>query len=312
MTMTQQRLLHALDDLGAVPLPGAGETARRLRALADLGSGDLAVARLVEGHLDAVAILAEAAVPSPDGLLGVWAADPPAGRVDALRRGDGWALHGTKQWCSGAGMLDHALMTAHAADGYRLFHLPLASVGVGICQQRWQAVGMRDSATFDVVLDDAALCGEAAVGPPGWYLQRRGFWIGGIGVAACWYGGAVGALRSLRDAVCQRRDDPHGVAHLGAADALCAAMWAVLEAAADAIDDGLDGEDLRYRARQVRAVVERLATDVLCHAERGIGAAGLTRDPAMARRAADLPVYLRQHHAEADLAALGAAVLKRR
>lgn len=312
MTMTRERLLDALDDLGAVPLPGGGGTARRLQALAVVGSGDLAVARLVEGHLDAVAILSEAAVRPPDGLLGVWAADPPSGRVDAVRRGDGWTLHGTKQWCSGASVLDHALVTAHAADGYRLFHLPLATAGVGICEEGWQAVGMRDSATFEVALDDAALSGDAAIGPPGWYLHRRGFWIGGIGVAACWYGGAVGALRSLRDAVGRRRDDPHGAAHLGAADALCAAMWAVLESTAHAIDDGLDGEDLRYRAWQVRAAVERLATDVLRHAERGIGAAGLTRDPAMARRAADLPVYLRQHHAEADLAALGAAVLKRR
>lgn len=302
---------QALAAVGPVPLPGAGRTVERLRALAELAADDLAAARLVEGHLDAVAILGEAGMSCPDGLLGVWAADPPSGRVEATGHERGWVLRGTKQWCSGAGALDHALMTAHANDGYRLFVVPLDGSGVDVLVDNWSAVGMRDSDTFDVTLDDVEVPADAAVGPPGWYLDRRGFWIGGIGVAACWYGGALGAMRALRTAVSRRGEDPHGAAHLGAADALCAAMEAHLEASAVAVDAGEAGEDLRYRAWQVRAVVERLAIDVLRHAERGVGAGGLARDPQMARRAADLPIYVRQHHAEADLAALGAAALER-
>lgn len=314
MGVTRQQLRDAIDALGEVPLPGLGETEQRLRALAELGSRDLAVARLAEGHLDAVAILAEAGASPPPRLYGVWAADPPTGRVDArrARRTGGWTLCGTKQWCSGANVLDVALVTAHADDGYRLFTVPLGADGLTVCEDDWQAVGMRDSATFDVLLDDVRLSAEAAIAAPGWYLSRRGFWIGGIGVAACWYGGALGALRSLADAVDARADDPHGAAHLGAADALCAAMWALLVSAAAEVDAGLEGEGLRRRAWQVRAAVERLASAVLRHAERGIGASGLTRDPAMARRAADLPIYLRQHHAESDLARLGAAALAER
>ena len=207
-----------------------------------------------------------------------------------------------------AGALDHALVTAHADDGYRLFVVPFDRGGVDVARDPWNAVGMRDSDTFDVVLDGVAVDAAEAVGPPGWYLSRRGFWMGGIGVAACWYGGASGALDALRDTV-RRRDDPHGLAHLGAADALCAAMWALLALAADAVDDGVAGADLRRLAWRVRAAVERLAPDVLLHVERGVGAGGLTRDAAMARRAADLPVYIRQHHAESDLAALGADVV---
>ncbi|HKN99202.1 MAG TPA: acyl-CoA dehydrogenase, partial [Pseudonocardiaceae bacterium] len=42
-----------------LPLPGAGQTARRWAALAALGRCGLALARLAEGHTDAVAILAE-------------------------------------------------------------------------------------------------------------------------------------------------------------------------------------------------------------------------------------------------------------
>jgi alkylation response protein AidB-like acyl-CoA dehydrogenase len=297
--------------MGPVPQPGQGATDKRLRALAEVGAADLSTARLVEGHLDAVAICAEADHGAPPGLTGVWAADPPNGRVTATRTGDGWRLHGIKRWCSGARGLDTALVTAHADDGYRLFVVGLDARGVAVQPNSWHAVGMRDSDTVDVAFDAVDVGAGAAVGGPGWYLRRRGFWIGGIGVAACWYGGALGAMRTLRAAVAERTDDHHGLAHLGAADALCAAMWSLLASAAAAVDEGVVGDDLRLLAWRVRAAVERLAPLVLDHAERGLGAGRLTGDPAMARRAADLPVYLRQHHAERDLEALGRLALDR-
>jgi alkylation response protein AidB-like acyl-CoA dehydrogenase len=301
--------MAALAALGPVPLPGHGATGARLEALAEVAATDLATARLVEGHLDAVAICAEAGHRAPSGPCGVWAADPPTGRVSATAEGNGWRLHGTKRWCSGARALDAALVTAHADDGYRLFVVPLRCPGVTPLPGTWHAVGMRDSDTLDVRLTDVALDGDAAIGPPGWYLDRRGFWIGGVGVAACWYGGALGAARALRAAVAGRRDDHHGLAHLCAVDALCTAMWSTLRVAAHEIDDGIAGSALRTLAWRCRAVVERLASQVLDHAARGIGAGGLTADAATARRAADLPVYLRQHHGERDLEALGRTVV---
>jgi hypothetical protein len=48
-----------------LPLPGAGATRERWAAFADLAGEDLSLARLCEGHADAVAILAELGGPSP-------------------------------------------------------------------------------------------------------------------------------------------------------------------------------------------------------------------------------------------------------
>ena len=42
-----------------LPLPGGGRTRERWAALAELAGEDLSVARLAEGHADALAILAE-------------------------------------------------------------------------------------------------------------------------------------------------------------------------------------------------------------------------------------------------------------
>ncbi|HZI98072.1 MAG TPA: hypothetical protein VFD41_11170, partial [Actinomycetales bacterium] len=68
-------MLQTMLQAGAfdIPLPGAG-TRRRWEALARWGSRDLVLARLAEGHTDAVAILAEAGHPPVERrLLGVWA-----------------------------------------------------------------------------------------------------------------------------------------------------------------------------------------------------------------------------------------------
>src|SRR5690348_5861896 len=84
----------------SLPLPGGGRTRERWAALADLAGGDLSLARLAEGHADALAILAELgglASPPAGSRWGVWAAQPPGPRLMARRADGGWRLDGTKQ-----------------------------------------------------------------------------------------------------------------------------------------------------------------------------------------------------------------------
>ena len=64
--------------------PGSGGTAARLAALADWAARDLSLARLLEGHVDALAILEEAGLePESGAIYGVWAARPRAGGTTA-------------------------------------------------------------------------------------------------------------------------------------------------------------------------------------------------------------------------------------
>src|SRR5690349_23680957 len=88
-----------------LPRPGSGRTWERWAVLADLAGEDLSLARLSEGHVDALAILAELGVlasPPAGSRWGVWAAQPPGPGLMASRTGGGWRLDGTKQYCSGA------------------------------------------------------------------------------------------------------------------------------------------------------------------------------------------------------------------
>ncbi len=290
-----------------VPLPGSGFTKERWGAFADLAAEDLSLARLGEGHADAVAILAELQGPSPvpASRWGVWAANPPGPNVTASRRAGRWVLHGAKQYCSGARVCTHALVTAAADDGPRLFAVEVTDTSPRT--DTWPATGMAGSDTLDVEFPGVA---ALPVGPPGGYTDRPGFSHGGVGVAACWYGGARAVARALLDAAAKRDVGPHALAHLGAVDLGLRTAHAALGQAAEEID--ADPADLHgtgpLRALRVRALTEAVATDVLRRTGRALGAGPLGHDEAHSRAVADLTVYLRQHHAERDLARLGELV----
>lgn len=306
------------------PLPGAGETRSRWELLAGLSAVDLTAGRVAEAHLDALAILAEAAEAAQthaapdlaavgsgaDSTWGVFAAEGPGVAVTAQTMepaGDSWMLSGVKPWCSLADRLDHALITAHVPDGRRLFAIGLRQGTVTVATDSWVSRGLADVPSGPITLADAP---AVPVGATGWYLQRPGFAWGGLGVAACWYGGAVGLARDLHRRLRRRECDQIGRMHLGAVDTALARARAVLALAAAEIDAGrADGSDgVRWAAR-VREVVAGAAEEILLRAGHALGPAPLALDEEYARRVADLTVYLRQHHAERDQAALGSSIL---
>ena len=289
-----------------LPLPGSGRTWERVTRLAAITRDDTVVGRLAEAHTDAVAILAELDGPAskPGQVWGVWAAEPPQPVLRAVPDGDGYRLDGRKAWCSGASICDHALVTALLGEQRALFAVDLTDPTAHPVPDTWHAVGMAESDSGDVEFDSTP---AVVVGAPGEYLTRPGFWHGAVGVAACWYGGACGVADPLLRKVRGGKADPHAAAHLGAvAAALLAARESLRHAAFEIDADPLDrGGRSRILARSVRAVVEHSATEVLDRVGRALGAAPLCADAEHARRVADLTVYLRQSHAERDLADLG-------
>jgi hypothetical protein len=292
-----------------LPLPGSGRTRERWARLADLAAEDLSLARLAEGHADAVAILAELGgpMPGPGRRWGVWAAQPPARGLIATHAAPGWRLTGLKQYCSGARVCTDALVTAAAPNGIRLF--AVATRDLTPVPGTWPATGMAGSDTLNVGFDDIA---AEPVGLPGGYTGRPGFTHGGAGVAACWHGGARAVADTLLDAARRRDVGPHALAHLGAVDVALTSARAALDRAADEIDADPSDQDGTgpARALRVRAQVEAAAAEVMSRVGRALGAGPLGHDEAHGRRVADLTVYLRQHHAERDLAQLGTLVVE--
>lgn len=291
------------------------DSAPYLTALLSVGAGDLTVARVVEPHLDAVAILAQSAVAhetsdvTSDGVWGVYAAEGPGHHLAGTPDEHGaWTLTGRKPWCSLASEVSQAVITAHTGPGMRrAFAVDLGHPGVSHPEQRWVSRGLTRVRSTSLELDGVP---ALPLGEDGWYLRRPGFAWGGIGVAAVW----LGAATALRDALCaasaRREPDQVALVHLGRADTLLHAATSVLGDAARAIDAGqATGGAGELLAARVRATCAEAAEELVRITGHALGPGPLTGDEEHARRVADLTVYVRQHHAERDLARLGSLVL---
>jgi alkylation response protein AidB-like acyl-CoA dehydrogenase len=291
-----------------LPLPASGRTRERWQRLALLAEEDIVAARIAEAHADAVAILHELGGKPPDAgqLWGVWAAESADAVLRATDVGGGaFTLSGTKVWCSGAGFCTHALVTARLDDKRRgLFAVTLIDPAVKALPSTWWNAGMAGSDTRPVQFTNAH---AVAVGDPGDYLDRPGFWHGAIGVAACWLGGARRVAEPLYRCAGSESADAYSLAHLGAVDAALAAGDAMLDAVASQVDaDPFDRADTaQLLARRIRAIVEHAADEAITRTGRALGPGPLCQDGRHAQRVADLSIYIRQSHAERDLAELG-------
>ena len=239
---------------------------------------------------------------APAGLGAVWASEGPSGSLRLEGSADRLTVVGSKPFCSGVSSVDWALVTCRdRGDDVVLALVDIRDDRVEPGSSSWVGHGMRHADTRSVCFEDAQVSG--LVGPPNWYLCRPGFWHGAVGVAACWFGGALGLADTLRLAV---GDDPHALADLGAVESELFAMRAVLTTAAMEIDDHPgDTSSAEPRALAVRAVIERGCRVVLDAVAEALGPRPLAFDANHGQRVSDLQVYLRQHHGRRDLEALG-------
>jgi alkylation response protein AidB-like acyl-CoA dehydrogenase len=267
-------LLRALIEarLDRLPMPGHGATLARWQALGAVAAHDLALVKLYEGHTDALAILTELEGPPPEdgSAWAVWAAEPP----DAKLRANGdCRLSGTKAWCSGAASVTHALVTAwNERDESVLAAVDLRQPGVTVTESGWKAVGMQASASVDVRFENVP---ARQIGAPRAYLERPGFWQGGAGIAACWFGATAALLRETA-----------------------------------AFIDRTPKADAMLPTMRARLGAEHAGSLVMAHAGRALGAGPLCRDSHFAHLMADLPVFIRQSHAERDEASLAQRVME--
>jgi hypothetical protein len=275
-------------------------------ALATLASFDLSLARTLEPHLDAMGILMQAGMGTAvsewrDNSWGVFAAEGGPEPVRAREVANEWRLTGTKLWCSLAGRLDYALITAHvSADERALFAIDLRDNGVEVRAGEWHARGLVEIVSSSVRLSDVP---GIRVGQDGWYFERPGFDVGGIGVAACWFGGAVGVARAFFESA-ETDVSSLSAMHLGAVDiSLENSRLALANAAARVA--GAEAIETKLLAKRVRGIVARTVEEVLWRVAHALGPVPLAQNEAHAKRVADLELYVRQHHAERDDESLG-------
>lgn len=320
---TPEAGLAVLRETGLLAL-GATETAEgyrydlpwrtALRLLARIGGADLSLGRLLEGHLNALQIVALYGSPDQQrrvlervrggALLGVWGADTePRFAV----REDGATLHlsGAKRYASGLGLVSLALVPFE--DEARVSHLLLLPVddatrGDGAA---WRMRGMQGSRSGTYLFEGLAVDTAATrVGQPGDY-RREPFFVGGIWRCAAAQLGALERLVELVVADLQASDRlKHPMQSARVGEAIMAARDARLnvEAAAEAVETGaVDSELAVSLAALSRLRVESAALQVSQIAERALGLSVFHVDHPAERVLRDLSVYLRQANPDALL-----------
>ena len=272
-----------------------------------LGRTDIPLARLAEGHLDAVRILDQAdRKPVPGALYGVWASrsqhNGVRGRRDAA---GGLELDGLLAFASGAGLLERALVPVWlAADTHVLVDLDLTDVPVDTTT--WRTAAMGASRTHQVNLSGRSADQEDQVSGDNFYLTRPGFFPGGVGVAAVWVGGAA----RVADLLYRRHERPSPAQQLRLGRIrvdLVAAAAAVRGAAGWLEATALDqpGLDLAAIAAETRSVAAESVRRILAEAKLVTGPAGLALDEDLAHAVVDLELYTAQHSLDGDALLLG-------
>ncbi len=285
---------------------------RLLDALVGAGRTDVALSRLFEGHVDAVRILDQAGRPPVAGALyGVWASRSQRTGVRAASTGAQLVLDGTLRFASGLGVIDRALVPVWTGpDRHLLIDLDLSEVGGPELQpdtSQWQTAAMSVSRSHTLVIDGLKVRSADQVGPDNFYLDRPGFFPGGVGVAACWLGGAT----RVADLVLARMHDPvppQLKLRLGEIRRQLSTGAAMVSAAGRSLDVEADSaqteraEELDQRAlsAETRWAVANAVHGVLDQAHRIAGPAGLAYDQDLTHAVHDLRLYVLQHNADAE------------
>lgn len=299
----------------ALPLPGQGQTLLRWKMLMELGAFDLCVAKLAESHYDALAMLHEAGKVPKAGIYGVWASKFGGrfleGRFD--KNSKKWIIAGEIAFASGVGLVDQALIPVMTSEGEYLFEVPSSAFAITkSAEDFWQTPGMKncETAWIEVAVE---LSSDDLVGGQNFYLQRPGFWMGGIGVAACWLGAAQNLFEIWQQkAVSMNREDPFEAAARCEIFVDLKAGAQLFAQAAKIIDDKTSTVDqIRTEAYVLRHYADRVANQLLERANRAMGPILMVGDSRYSRKALDLQIFTRQCHAEKDLIQISSALKTR-
>jgi alkylation response protein AidB-like acyl-CoA dehydrogenase len=300
---------------------GATATAL-LQLLRVLGRGSLPVGRLYEGHANALDLIQLYGTPAQverwsadvraGCRFGVWAAHDRELPLQLMPEPDGGGvLQGVKNFCSGSGFIERAVVTAAIAEGvHQLVVVAMDQEAERVDLAWWQPLGMRASATGRVDFSGLRVPREALLGAPGDYEREPHFRGGAVRFAAVHQGGAEGLFDAVRTLLRPQRHDPllqqrmaelAIAVHTGALWIEAAARaWAEPQAAPLALADFAD---------LVRSAILETCSRVLALVERSLGASAFMRPQPFERLVRDLTMYLRQPSPDRAFTSAGLAAL---
>ena len=270
--------------------------------LRSIGQGNLAVGRIFEGHANAIKLIntfgSEAQIEETSEdvraghLFAIWNAETK----DGIRILNNNKLSGAKTFCSGAGYVTRALITAKDRSGPRLLLIPLepgervGSTGVGMH-------GMRATQTASMQFDGVVVSTRDFIGAIDDYTREPTFSAGAWRTSAVTLGGldALIAEMQLQLQARNRHEDPHQLARMG--NALIARETARLWIErASKMEESVDSAPATITGyvNLARIAVESAALEIIRLVQRCLGLSAFLQTNPVERLMRDLAIYLRQ------------------
>ena len=304
-----------------------------LRLLKILGTANLSVGRIYEGHLNALHLIHlfaddtqkeswYADVADHKKLFGVWNTQAADGvRIHASGNGR-YRLEGAKTFCSGAGNIHRPLITGEliggSASGWQMCIVPMEKVKPVVEDASfWKPLGMRSSVSYRMDFTGIEIEEKDLLGIPDQYYAQPVFTGGAVRFAAVQLGGAEAIFNATRSYLQSlgRTNDSFQQARVAEMACLIASGDNWLEAAGNKTDrwihEGSQTDHIIAYANMTRTAIEEICLRTMHLAERSVGARGLMRPGIMERLHRDLTFYLRQPAPDASLTAIGEFVLRK-
>ena len=270
-----------------------------------VGAADLSVARILEGHVNAIMLVsrygteAQIAALAADvkrgELSGVWGAEDAQG-LRRIARGAEWSFKGRKILASGAGFVTRPVVPVTTSEGHVMYLLHLPQ-GERIDVSAWKPLGMKATASGAVDLTGISVGFREQIGTAGDFM-RQPFFSGGAWRFCAAQLGAMEYLAKLYGEHLRTRgrdNDPYQLERVAQCAAACgtAHFW-IEEASRRFGADTLEPQSVVAFANLTRMVTERAALEVMERVQKGIGLTSFMSGHPAERVARDLATYLRQ------------------
>lgn len=305
----------------AIVLPGAqldfnkGNTSGLLKILTDIGKANLSVGRIFEGHINALYLIHLYAdekqkaiwyneVIVNNYLFAVWNTQEADG-IQLVSHQNGICILGYKTFCSGAGVVNRAIVTGtidlQGRNGWQMSVLNVTDfTETRIDKQSWQPLGMKASGSYKVDFSKVIITEEDLLGTPGIYLRQPYFSAGAIRFAAVQLGGAEAIATETFNYLknLNRTADPIQRLRLSSimTQLITGRLW--ISKAGSCFDawqhQEKHSEELIAFANMTRVMIEEICLVIMQESNKCVGARGLMLPGILERLHRDLTFYLRQ------------------
>ena len=283
--------------------------------LKNIGSANLSVGRIYEGHLNALQLIHYFgtyqqkeiwynSIVNEGKLFGVWNTEEDNG-VEILETSHGYRLKGCKTFCSGAHWITRPIVTGKLIStkktGWQMVVIPVEKV-LEIKEDRsfWDPIGMKASASFKMDFTGVEIEKSDLLGDVNSYYKEPFFNGGSIRFAAVQLGGALAVIEATHKFLkkYKRTETDFQKARMTEMVMLAESGNNWLINAATKIDEWMKQPEsiakITNYAGMARLAIENICSRILYLSGVSVGSRGLMKPNEMERLYRDLNFYLRQ------------------